>query len=394
MNLLFVVLHLPEKELGSSSGLYVDLIKEWAKRGHNITVIGSSLEKSRLSIEDGIKVIRVKAGKIVGENNLIRKGVNMATLSYKYLFAYKKYKKKIGEFDWIVLPTPPITLIDFISKIKQQNTKLYLILRDIHPQSSASLGEIKYKWMYDFLYKRSQKGYMLSDIIGCMSPRNIEYIMKEHPNLEESKMRVLYNWLKYPTFQPCVDIRNRYNLDGKYIVLFGGNIALGQRIENIIDLACHYAENPKIRFVIIGKGVKKKELMDMAKSQGLKNILFLNYMPQEEYLSFVQNVDLGLISINENNAAPTCPSKIVSYMALGIPTLALINSNNDYGEIIEKAGAGYWAVGSDKEKVYTLFDELYNNSTLRKEMGKNGFEFYKKYLTVEEAYLSMFDHMK
>ena len=190
------------------------------------------------------------------------------------------------------------------------------------------------------------------------------------------------------------ELRIKYNLEGKFLVLFGGNLGLGQCVENIADLACHYLKNDNIRFVVIGKGVKKDALQQMAKEQNLTNMIFMDFMPRADYLKFVKSADLGLISIHGNNAAPTCPSKAVSYMSLKIPILALINKDNDYGQILEeKAGAGYWAVASDKEKVYGLFDKIYGDVQLRKEMGENGYKFFCEYLTTDKVYAEMIKQM-
>ena len=95
---------------------------------------------------------------------------------------------------------------------------------------------------------------------------------------------------------------------------------------------------------------------------------------------------MGLISINERYAVPTCPSKLVSYFALKVPVLALINPGNDVGALIETAGAGFWAVGSDWERVVTLFDRLYEDPALRKSMGEKGQQFYREHLTARKAY--------
>ena len=81
-------------------------------------------------------------------------------------------------------------------------------------------------------------------------------------------------------------------------------------------------------------------------------------------------------------------------MSLKIPMLALINSNNDYGQIVEEqAKAGYWTVGSDKEKVYDLFDKLYSNPDLRKQMGEDGYRFYCEHLTTEKVFAEMIKQM-
>lgn len=393
MKILFTLLSFP-KDI-QSSNMYMDLALEFVKNGHQVTVIAGDTTTS-YRIENGMSVLRVKSLPILYVNSMIKKGVGMALLPYSFKMAHRKYLRK-EKFDWTVMPTPPITLIDFVKSLKRKTgAKLYMVLRDIHPQSSASLGEIKRKWMIQYLYNRSDIGYRISDIVGCMSPANIDFIQKEHKIPTTTKCRVLYNWMNYQQYieEDFSDLREKYGLKGKYLVLFGGNIGQGQRVENIADLAKHYLPNDNIVFVIIGKGIKKDYLQHLAQEQGLNNILFLNYMPREDYLRFVKSADLGLISIHENNAAPTCPSKAVSYMSLKIPMLALINFNNDYGQIVEdQAKAGYWAVGSDKEKVYDLFDKLYSNRDLRKQMGENGYRFYCEHLTTEKVFAEMIKQM-
>lgn len=379
-----------------NGNMYTDLILEFKRNGHDVTVIAGTQNETILIEEEGISILSVKSMPILYEKNLIKKGVGMATLPWYFKRAYKKYFKN-EKFDWIVMPTPPITLIDVVKYIKKRSgARLYLVLRDIHPQSSASLGEIKYQWMVNYLYRRSDLGYRLSDIVGCMSPANITFIQKEHKIPSSTKCTVLYNWMSYQPYEEedTSELRTKYNLGGKFLVLFGGNLGLGQCVENIADLARHYLNDDKIRFVVIGKGVKKAFLQQIAQEQHLTNMIFMDFMPREDYLRFVKSVDLGLISIHGNNAAPTCPSKALSYMSLKIPILALINKYNDYGQIIEeKAKAGYWAVASDKEKVYRLFDKIYDDAKLRKELGENGYKFFCENLTTERIYTEMIKQM-
>lgn len=394
MKVLFVLLNISSNL--TDSGMYEDMILQYIKNGHDVTVITGSQQETKLYYDNSARILRVKSLPVLYVKNLIYKGVGMATLPWFFKMAYNRYLKK-ERFDWLVMPTPPITLIDVVKYIKKKSkAKLYIILRDIHPQSSASLGEIKYKWMEKYLYRRSDIGYRISDIIGCMSPANIDFIKKEHDIPQSVKCKVLYNWMSYVPYDSAkVDIREKYKLEDKFVVLFGGNIGLGQCVENIVDLADHYKNNDNIRFVIIGKGVKKDSLVQQVHKLNLHNVIFMDFMPRNEYLSFVKNVDLGLISIHGNNAAPTCPSKIISYMSLKVPVLALINRNSDYGQVyIEKPNAGFWTVASDKESVYRLFDKLYSDKNLRKQMGEDGYKFYCENLTTEKVYNEMIKQME
>lgn len=387
MKILFLMLHLPDENGGG--GMYIDLAEGLQESGHHVTIMApdNNFKSSFRRVERGIDVVRIKCRKTLGEPNLIKKGIGLALMPRYYRKAYNRYLKD-EKFDWIFMPTPPITLIDFVQYVKKlTNAKFYLILRDIHPQSAHSIGLIKYKFMYDYLAKRAKRGYELADYIGCMSQGNIDFVYKNYPDLDKAKGVILYNWLKKETNQGSDfdAVREKYKLNNKIIVLFGGTIGLGQRIENIAFLATEFKKRDDVRFLIIGKGVEKERLISIAKDNKLDNIIFLDFMPKEDYLSFMSNADIGLISINENYSVPTCPSKAVAYMSLGIPIFAMINPNNDYCNFIEDSGAGIAVVGNDRKEVVKQFERLLDSVELRSQMSASGQNFYNNNLTVEKA---------
>lgn len=395
MRILFIMLQLAEENSGGD--MYADLAEQLRSCGNDVTIMAPDNEHSKVYLrqERGMRVLRVASRATQGVPNMIRKGIALATLQYYYKKAYKKYLAS-ESFDWIIMPTPPITLSDFVCYVKKKtNAKFYLILRDIHPQSIWSLGLLKYRWMYNYLDRKAINGYKSADLIGCMSQGNIDFIASEYPNLNHRKLVLLYNWLKPSSSKDHndADIRGKFGLQNKYVVLFGGTIGRGQRIEDILFLAEHYRDNGNIVFVIIGKGVEKKRLEDESKEKNLNNLRFFDFMPQDDYLMFSRSVDLGLITINEKYAVPTCPSKAIAYMSLGIPIFAMINPNSDYGQWIEDAGAGYWTVGSDLKRTIKLFDKLYDNSELRKKMGESGKKYYMEHCTDQKACETMLNQM-
>jgi glycosyltransferase involved in cell wall biosynthesis len=326
---------------------------------------------------------------------MFKKGIALATLSHYFKLGYEKYLTK-EKFDWIVMPTPPITLSGFVKYVKKRaEAKFYLILRDIHPQSIWSIGLLHNKLEYKFLDKKARTGYQIADLIGCMSKGNIDFIHNQYPGMKMGKGVLLYNWVtEPPQSEPDPTLRPRLGLDSKFVALFGGNLGRGQRIENIVFLAEHYKNVQDIVFLIVAKGVEKNHLQRIVDEKQLKNIRFMDFMPQKDYLNLTKTVDLGLVSINENYSVPTCPSKAISYMAAGVPVFAMINPNSDYGQWIEDAGAGFWAVGSDYEHVVSLFDKLYADASLRRAMSAAGRDYYVAHCTPERAYETMIEQMK
>lgn len=394
MKILFVLLGLsPENKDG---GMYGNLAEQFHNNGHEVTIIAPDVNHASTfcGTERGMRVVRVASKETQGVASMYQKGVALATLAHYFKKGYKKYLTD-ERFDWIVMPTPPITLSGFVKYVKQRTgAKFYLILRDIHPQSVWSIGILHNKIEYKFLDRKARIGYQTADLIGCMSQGNIDFIKAQYPEMKMGDGVLLYNWVtEPPQTEPDPTLRPRLGLDGKFLALFGGNLGKGQRIENIAYLAEHYIDKDDIVFLIIAKGVEKDRLQRIAEEKQLKNIRFMDFMPQADYLNLTKTVDLGLVSINENYRVPTCPSKAVSYMAAGVPVFAMINPGSDYGQVIEDCGAGFWAVGSDKTRTIELFDKIYQDRDLRKRMSENGLSFYKKNCTVEAAYNTMIKQM-
>ena len=405
MKAIFLTIGLPDMKKGG--GLYADLIKELNKNGHEVTAVSGTLENQPEGLYDegGIRVLRVPLKQMVGVKNFLKKGLAVVYMSYAYKKAYKKYLLN-EKFDVVFMPTPPASLVDVANLIKKKSgAKFYLILRDIHPESlkrdiipdyvlkrNDVYEECKRpysvnKFAYWYMYKKSQKLYRDADYIGCMSPGNIEYIKSIAPRINPEKLLLLPNWY---TEDPAInfdemEIRQKYDLVGKYVAIYGGTIGTAQAVWNIAILAKHYKSDPNVVFLVVGRGVRKEMLQNMAKRDDLTNIRFLEFMPRHDYESILRMADVGLISLDEKYPVPTCPSKIIGYMAMKKPVVAMLNAGSDYGPFyMEKSGCGLWSENLDHEKMFENFDKLYKNDQLRIQMGQSGYDYFKANLTTEK----------
>lgn len=407
MKILFLTIDLPEIAKGQG-GLYADIVVELAKKGHEITAIAPCLQgqQSGLYDEGPLRVLRVESSAFRGNVPAFKKFYGVLMLTPHYKKAFKKYLWN-ESFDWIVMPTPPASLIDVVTYIKDRtNAKFYLLLRDIHPECRERRPqpeiekrndiykeclEIPYKHDYilkPYLRNKAQKGYKTADLIGCMSPRNVDFVKKLCPAVNDSQLVVLPNWYKEPESNSPVksegDVRSKYGLECKYVAIFGGTITAAQAVWNIATLAKHYLFNKNIVFLIVGRGNHKQVLERMAKEDNLENIKIIDFMPREDYEQILKSADVGLISLDEKYIVPTCPSKVIGYMALAKPVIAMINEGNDYGDFyITKSGCGLYSTNQDHLKMFDNFNRLYENEKLRKEMGMNGYNYYRQNLTVE-----------
>lgn len=398
------MLDLPDFKSGKG-GFYADLIKEISIKGHDVFVIckNDGTSKDGLYKEGTVTTLRVSVPFLKSNTSLIKKGIGSLLMNPTYKKAFYKYLGN-ASFDYILVPTPPASLIDVVEEIqKKQPAKLYVILRDIQPECADRrvseevllrtdvYEECKKDFGINFiarhyLYRKSQQLYKTADLIGCMTPGNIDFLKRIAPGINEDKIMLLPNWYADTEVQKydIKTIRRKYGLEGKFVALFGGNIGPQQAVWNIAQLAKMNLDKKDVVFLIVGRGVKKHVLESMAKKDKLTNMVFLQYMPKEDYDAILQSVDLGIISLDEKYKVPTSPSKIIGYMALAKPVLAMFNDGNDYGDFyIDKPQCGLWSVGLDNRKMQENFEWFYTHPEERKMMGEAGYRYYKKHFSVK-----------
>ena len=398
MKILFLLLDYSKDE--KHLGLYKELVHEFRDNGHEVFVATVNEKKNKietqLNIEKGVNVLRIKTGNMFGVS-FIEKGITNLTLGNIFKSEINKYFKDI-KFDLVIHHTPPITFTPVIKFLKQKYaTKSYLILRDIFPQNAVDLGIIKNRFLFKFFRKKESILYKESDYIGCMSEGNIQYIKKHNIKIDIKKLHILRNWGK---IKPKLNI-NRQNIREKYgfsrndfILVFGGNMGKPQGLEFLLKLAKEYKTHKDIKILLVGKGNEKQKLELIKIKEKLSNVIFLEFIPREEYESLTGACDIGIVSLHSDFTIPNIPSKTVDYCKLGLPILASTDKNTDYPHILEnEAKCGLASIYGDLEKYKYNMEKLYFNKDLREELGKNGRKYYEEELGVDKAYQTIMNQI-
>lgn len=384
-----------------NQNLYFDLVEEFVKKGHHVTVITVNERKNNrntyLEKNENLRVLHVKTGNMFGVN-FIEKGISTFTLGFLFKRAIKKYFSK-EKFDVVISPTPPISFTEVIKHLKDNfDTKSYLILRDIFPQNALDLGIVKNRFLFNVFRKKEKKLYEISDYIGCMSQGNINFVLQHNPEVDKSKLHILRNWGK-PLNRELMDrniIRKKYGFDTKdFLISFGGNMGKPQGLEFLLQLAKKTLEDKDVKYILVGKGNEKVKLEEIKNKENLNNVYFLDFIPRDEYEDFVSACDLGIVSLHSCFTIPNIPSKTVDYCKLGLPILAAIDKNTDYGKILEEEiKAGKANTYGDIEQYLENFKEMYGNRSKLDEFSNNGKEYYLKYLTSEIAYNTIINEIE
>ncbi|MBW3496677.1 glycosyltransferase family 4 protein [Bacillus sp. FDAARGOS_1420] len=398
MNILFLMIAFPDVE--KTENLYTELAHEFKNHDHNVyvaTILGDSDHtQTILRNERGVNVLRISSGKLFNVNYIV-KGINTVLLPYRFNQDIKKYFKGV-KFDLVISPTPPITFLNTIKKLKKKHScKSYLILRDIFPQNAKDLGLINNELLFSYFRRKEKKLYGISDHIGCMSQGNIDYIVKHNTDIKQEKLELLPNWRKVRenSFLPKTNYRKQYGFnDDQIVLIFGGNIGLPQELDFLIELVECYKHREDITFLIIGSGNRQESLKKMIVERELTNVILKDPVPSQEYDCLVRECDIGLINLNRDFTIPNIPSKTLAYFEAEVPILASIDQNTDYGRVLNEARAGMWSITGDLESYKNNFEKLVCDKELRKSMGRNGRSYLIQNLGVNKAYKTIINHIK
>lgn len=395
MNILYLTisnLNLKER------GLYQDLINGLKEKGHNMTLVMANearvLKKTIFSREDNIDVLRIKVGNLFGAN-FIKKGINNILIEKKFKKGIKNYLK-YKKFDLILYATPPVTFANVIEYLKKQyNCKTYLMLKDIFPQNAVDIGLFKDKGIiHKFFRKKEKKLYKLSDFIGCMSKKNIEYLLKNSKEINAEKVELFPNTINISNLEENIPLgyRKKYGVkDDCILYVFGGNLGKPQGLSFLMKGIKSIENYNKAYFFIVGDGSEKEEVKNFANKT--KNITFIDVLPKEEYESLIKECDVGILSLDYRFTIPNYPSRTLSYMDKGMPILACTDKNTDIKDLIEKeAKCGKWCYSNDIDSFKECIEYFYINKEHLKDIGLNGRIFLEENFNVKKSISILENH--
>lgn len=386
IKVLFLMFAFPD--MNKSFNMYTTLVEEFVGHGHEVTVVAPGSGKTGIYVENKIPVLRVRTIPIKNVPNFL-KGISNVFLPFQFERALNQFYKE-KSFDLIISPTPPITLVDLVAKLKRNfGAKFYLILRDIFPQNAVDLGFMKKgALIHRYFRRKERKIYREADYIGCMSQANINYLKKDNPEVSAEKPHELKNFQKsYKGLGSNLELlKKNYGVSDKFVVVFGGNMGKPQQLENVLTLAESVLHFPDIVFLLLGEGVQMNKIEAEAKARGLTNIKIQRTIPKQEYQDLLSVCDVGLISLHKDFTIPNIPSKALDYFNVGIPVLASLDKVTDFGKILNEEQCGLWSYAGDYQLFHENLLKLYQSPDLAATMGQNGNTYFKRCLTPEIAY--------
>ena len=403
MNVIFIT----QSDINSinEKGIYATLMRKFNTEGHQVYIISPAErrqgQETHIIDYEGAKILKVKTLNIQ-KTNVVEKGIGILLIENQYKSAIKKYLGNV-RFDVILYSTPPITFTNVVRFLKKRNPQAisYLLLKDIFPQNAVDIGMFGEKSIFNWYFRKKEvELYKTSDYIGCMSPANVEFLLKHNDFVDNKRVEVAPNAieLKEKKFEDDQEKAERYYIRMKYglptdvpIFIYGGNLGKPQGIDYLIKCLDANKHRQDCFFVVIGNGTEFNKLSNWYDANINCSVKLMQRLPEEDYDMLARSCNVGLIFLDHRFTIPNYPSRLLGYLENKMPVLCATDVNTDIGRIAEENGYGYWCESVKPEDFTSLVDKMLTAD--RKAMGEKGHQFLCENYTVEKTYNAIVSHI-
>ncbi len=280
----------------------------------------------------------------------------------------------------VIIATSPqfFTLISgyLISIFKR--TPLVIEIRDLWPESIVTVGVMKKSNIFiKILHRIAIFIYKKAKIIICVTNSFKKDLIKK--GIEKEKIFIIQNGFdleKNTTPNKKIEqIENEYQVNQKdFIVAFIGTVGIAHGLQIILRTAKKIDKS--VKFLIIGDGAEKDELMKKAEEKLLDNVIFIPNISWQEIVNINQIINMHLIHlINSPEFKKVIPSKIFESMALKKPIIMGVKGESR--EITNNANCSLNITPENHLELVELINNHINQTKYLKNLGLNGNKFLK-----------------
>jgi colanic acid biosynthesis glycosyl transferase WcaI len=258
--------------------------------------------------------------------------------------------------DVIVVETdPPLLALLGVILGRWHRCRFIYYLQDLYPEVGLALGRLRPGIVTKLLYWATQVGLRGADHIIVLGEDMRAKVVSR--GIASEKTTVIPNWadtdLIYPRPRtdlwpfpsppngeaPDKGVASNALHDDSLVVMYSGNVGLSQNLEKLLEAARDLRHLP-IRFVVVGEGAAKAQLLAQAQAWDLPNVRFFSYQDKERLGESLAAADVHFIPLRRGLAGAIVPSKLYGILAAGLPFIAAVDRGSEVARVAAATGAG------------------------------------------------------
>ncbi len=245
------------------------------------------------------------------------------------------------------------------------STAVHFVLRRKAPML-APLGS--------FYYERTEARLLrASDAVICIAPGFTSYL--ERWKLDRSRIFTIRNWAPLGEVVPTAKDNawaREHGVADRFCFMYSGTLGMKHRPELLLELARHIqSRGYGARLAVVSQGVGADWLRENARDISPEVLTILPFQPYSILSQTLGSSDVLLSLLDTDAGTFAVPSKTLSYLCTGRPTLMAGPSENEAARLIETAKAGLVVSSQSPDDFLAAADRLMLDEALRLEMGRN-----------------------
>ena len=361
-------------ELASVAQIYTELFEGLADE-FDITVISAvpcytgrvpvEYKEKRFYSEEynGVKVVRVPVPEYSKQNKLQR----VKNIIGFWTQARRATRQLDGDFDLVFTYSQPPILGGMLGVYgaKKKHAPLVYGIQDFNPEQTMAVGYAGNTVVHKLMMAFDKRSCRRSACVIVPGRDLQDTLAKRFEGGDVPNSVVINNWaddvsvVPLPKDDPRVAAFRRENgMDGKFVVMYSGNIGLYYDLPNILRLIVKFKDRDDVVFAFVGEGAVKSELEAYTAENGLANVIFMPYQPKELLPVSLNAADVHLVTNAKGIKGVSCPSKAYGIMATNVPMIGVLEPGSEVWQIIEESGCGVLAETGDYEAVEKTISEV------------------------------------
>lgn len=359
------------------------------ERGHQVTVLTAFPNYPKRVIFDGyrrklymretmegIEVVRTYIYANPSNSNLSRI-MNWGSFSVSALIGgvFARIKP-----DVVYSVAPPLSMgAASVLIAKAKKCPLVTNVMDLYPLIAVELGILKNRRLIRFFERMESYMYRNSRALVGISEGFRAHFM--HRGVPVEGTHVVGNWADTDLIQPGPkdnEFRRAIGVGDNFTVLYSGGLTYNSNLEPLVE-AAKALENEPIRFVIVGEGVRKTDLVARARELDLKNFQFLPFQPFDLYAEVLRASDITVVALSSAASLASVPSKVYKQMAAGRPVLAITQCGNELDRLVRAAKCGLQVEPDDSGAVVQALRWALAHRDEIERMGPNARAYVKQF---------------
>ena len=332
---------------------------------------------------NSVQVYRVWTSRF-GRHNLVGRGLDY--LSF-YLSAAWRLYCLAREGDIVVAKTDP-PMISVVAGWVARLRRAYLVnwLQDLFPEVATALKIKAVDGVLGRVFVRlrnhSLQQAKCNVVLGELMRQRL---VRE--GIPEGQMCVVHNWADGEAITPQAEspLRREWELEGKFVVCYSGNLGRAHEFTTLLDAAESLQQEKEIVFLFIGGGPQLATVQEEVQSRGLSNCMFHPYQPRERLRESLGVADLHLVVLRPELEGLIVPSKFYGIAAAGRPTVYVGDLQGEVAQIISHGDAGVAVAVGDGKGLAEQIVVLYKDFERCARLGQNARLLFEKSYSKQRA---------